>query len=226
MKLTKKRIGHLVIDKVQPNTIIGTAIVIPGLPQLIQKHALVSFLYELGYEVWLPQLSGSWDSGNSFNPETHLDDLALLASEAPQLQAMIGYSYGAGITALFASKGLYRGRMGLIAPMLDYRPYSAQAASLISYLEEFYPFSYRLAKDELLKHLQGELINPIETNPFPGTRYFLSFGSDDPDMDQPSIQSFSHLAGIQPYAAPCTHSLDGFLADPIFKQNLKSFLQG
>lgn len=226
MKVVRKKVEHLIVEVAQaeePQK--GPVLLIPGLPQLIHKHPLVELLCRQGYETWLPQLSGSWDSGKEFSPDNHIEDIGLLLSTVPHLRALIGYSYGAGIAAIAASECEFSEKVLLIAPLLDYRSYAASAASLVQYLEEYYPFSYRLSSELLLKHLQGLHLNPLENTSVLNASYFMAYGSKDTDMDPATLGTFCTKAGITPLVVDCSHSLDSFMAQDSFVNGLEQFLE-
>ncbi|MFZ2763413.1 MAG: alpha/beta hydrolase [Minisyncoccia bacterium] len=211
MKTTRRKIAHLMVEIAHPEgENRGVLIVLPGLPQLQHKHLFSHQLCVRGWEVWSPQLSGSWDSDGVFSPENHIRDIQVLTAAAPQLRAIVGYSYSTGVAVAYAAESGTATPLVLIGSVLDFKTFKNQADSFLAYLSNLYPLTYRIDRDSLQKYFIGETHVSLGNGSRLSSSVLLVVANDDENHDEATIVSFAKECNATIERLPCRHSLEDF----------------
>lgn len=226
MKTIRRKIAHLMVEVALPEgENRGILIILPGLPQLQHKHLLSQQLCARGWETWSPQLSGSWDSGDTFSPENHIHDLRILVAEASQLKAIIGYSYSAGIAIAYAAASGTTTPIVLIGALLDFKAFESQTTSFLEYLSSSYPLTYRINQESLQKYLTGETHDPLKNVEHLSSKVLIFFGNHDENHNEAAIRSFSKKSNAVVKELPCSHSLEDFAKQSVLYDAIENHLK-
>lgn len=175
----KVKYRHYIVSLYVPEKRSGRVVLLlPGLPASSNVDKLLNALLETGSVVYLPNFSGSSDSGGAFGAKNSINDVSELYKLATKTKItelyfgkeieigevkeiiLIGMSFGA-VVALLGHKNKFDKMILLSSALLfkasDFptkelgRNFSDQMKRLLSLLKNAFPFSYRIRKSSDLK---------------------------------------------------------------------------
>lgn len=229
--MNKGKIKNIAFDYILSKTpeTRGTVILLPGLPSTPKQYDFVSILEKKGFDIFILQYEGTWDSDGIFlekNPITTINEFLLTLTAGTNLENtpyhakkiyIIGTSFGGSI-ALSLNNTSWLSKICVLSPVIDFKKVSS-IETLGPYLLNKLANSYRFKESNWQKLINGDYVYPPQHLLLPPEKILIFAGNKDDQISVNEIESFSSEKNIHIEKIDSGHltfsKIDSFLLEKI-----------